>query len=54
MSEERKPKIHLVDVMNAGWIFEEQGNSDYLICPATIEKKLYQKICLVAFHKANL
>ena len=39
------PKNYLpMDSFEVKWIFEEQGNSDYLICPATIEKKLYQKI----------
>jgi len=52
------PKNYLpMDSMEVKWVFEEQGNSNYLVCPAKINKTLEKKlrnICFGAWHALNI
>lgn len=45
------PKKYLpLDSYEVKWFFEEEGHSDYLICPAKIDKKLEQKIKKICYQ----
>ena len=45
------PKNYLpFDSYEVKWFFEEQGNNDYLQCPAKIEKKLENKIKKICYQ----
>jgi len=52
------PKKYLpLDSLEVKWIFEEQGHTDYLRCPAGLNKKLKQKIeevCLNVWKALNI
>ena len=44
------PKKYLpLDSYEVKWFFEEEGHSDYLICPAKIDKKLENKIKKICY-----
>jgi len=45
------PKKYLpIDSLEVKWYFEEQGNTDYLVCPARLDKKLEKKIKEICFN----
>ncbi|MCR4277011.1 MAG: ATP-grasp domain-containing protein [Candidatus Roizmanbacteria bacterium] len=52
------PKKYLpLDSYEVKWFFEEEGHSDYLICPAKIDKKLknkLKKICYQVWDSLNV
>ena len=52
------PKKYLpLDSYEVKWFFEEEGHSDYLICPAKIDKKLenkIKKICYKVWEALNV
>lgn len=52
------PKKYLpIDSYEVKWFFEEEGHSDYLICPAIIDKKLknkLKKICYKVWEVLNV
>ena len=48
---------HPIDSMEVKWIFEEESDKEYLVCPAKVTKKLQKKIeeiCLATWEALDL